>query len=279
MKRSWRWAIVTSQIHAEEHKEVIDICRYAGFKSMEVLENFIRGIPPAHLEEVRKQYEESGVEFSAFHLPFSKEDDLAAFYETERKYAESRMLDCFQKAALLGSEVCVLHPSTTVFDVDDEGIDRYLYFLGKSLEALLPRAQEFGLTIAVENMLPGAHGYRLGSRPEHFKLFAEKFDHPNLGFCLDTGHAHISHGESGPVQFFDVMKDRLIAFHLQDNAGDRDSHLAPGHGLIDWQALFERMSAINFSRPVSIEAPPFHYGPKYSLDAWKGMVEDMERLF
>ena len=57
---------------------------------------------------------------------------------------------------------------------------------------MLETAATCGVTVALENMLPGEDGGRLGSRPEHFERFARAFDHPNLGFCLDTGHALVA---------------------------------------------------------------------------------------
>lgn len=280
MGRRWSWAITGYQVYGKEHSEIVKICRYAGALSVEGTSVFVDKKSSDEILDVRKQYEEAGVDIFAFHLPFSAEYDIAGFYETQRRDAVEKILNYLEKAALLGSEVCVLHPTTTSFNVEDEGLDRYLRSMEKSIEVLVPRAEKLGLTIAIENMLPGDGGYRLGSHPEHFELFAEKFAHPGLGFCLDTGHAHVSHGESGPADFFDVMSDNLVAFHLQDNSGDRDSHLAPGHGLIDWKVIFKGMSDINYSNPATIEAPPFSYGPyqTYSLDAWKGMIDETDRL-
>ena len=184
-----------------------------------------------------------------------------------------------EKAALMGSRVVILHPSTSHFYIEEEGMDRFLIQMGKTLEALLPKAEELNLVIALENMLFGERG-RAGSLPEHFTVFAEKFGHPNLGFCLDTGHALVAGGPNGPANFFEAMSKRLVAFHLHDNAGDRDSHLAPGHGLVDWKVLFGRMAEMKFSDAVCIEAPPFNYSDnyKYSLDAWKQLIEETDAL-
>ena len=109
-----------------------------------------------------------------------------------------------------------------------------------------------GVTVAIENLLPDEDGGRLGSRPEHFERFARAFDHPNMGFCLDTGHALVA-GRQEAHAFPAAMGERLIAFHLADNAGDRGSHLAQQ----------------DYGHSVCIETPSFDFGPDFTDDAWK----------
>ena len=69
-----------------------------------------------------------------------------------------------------------------------------------------------------------------------------------------------------------------IPYHLADNAGDRDSHLAPGHGLVDWSTAFRRAAEIGYAHSMCIETPPFAHGPNYSMEAWKGMVQETDAL-
>jgi sugar phosphate isomerase/epimerase len=51
--------------------------------------------------------------------------------------------------------------------------------------------------------------------------------------CFDIGHAHIEEGV-GPS--FEAMKDHLVSSHIHDNHGDKDEHLLPFDGTIDWDA-------------------------------------------
>ena len=74
------------------------------------------------------------------------------------------------------------------------------------------------------------------------------------------------------------MGERLIAFHLADNAGNRDSHLAPGHGRFFWGEFFRELGKRDFRNTVCVEAPPFDYGPDYSLEAWKGLHREVSLL-
>jgi sugar phosphate isomerase/epimerase len=278
MKREWTWAVTGYQFPDRPHAEIIETCLHAGASSVEATPAFVADRTVDERDEVKRQYQQAGLMLDTLHLPFGPEDDIAAFYETPRRRAVEHMKRVFTGAAALGSRAVILHPTTCSYSVEAEGMDRYLHHMGRSLRELIPRAEQLDLTIALENMLPGQDGARLGSRPEHFVRFAREFGAPNLGFCLDTGHAFISEGAGGPGTFFDAMEGHLVAFHLQDNAGDRDSHLAPGHGLIDWKSVFERISKMHFPHSVCIESPPFCPGPNftYPADAWKQMIEEIE---
>ena len=75
-----------------------------------------------------------------------------------------------------------------------------------------------------------------------------------------------------------AMGSRLVAYHLADNAGDRDSHLAPGHGRVDWSTVFRQAAAANYSNTMCIETPPFASGPDYSIQAWTSMVDECRQL-
>ena len=157
-----------------------------------------------------------------------------------------------------------------------EGLESYFRQIGKSLDVLLREAEALNFTIALENMLPSGGG-RFTSRPEHFERIIRDFAHPKLGFCLDTGHALVA-GRGDAHRFFEVMGPRMVAFHLADNAGDRDSHLAPGHGRVDWRRFFRHAGRIGYKRSMCIETSPFDFGPDYTDNAWKQMVADTDAL-
>ena len=280
MQKTWTWSTTGYSFLNRSLEEIVQICTHAGLSGLEGAVELFPNRTEAELEKIAVQFEKTGLKTDSFHLPFSAEDDIVCFYETTRKKAVEKIQRAMQQAAALGGRTAVLHPSTSSFDIDVEGLDNYLRQMDRSLQVLLPCAEKLGLIIAIENMLPGEDGPRLGSKPEHFALFAEKFAHPHLGFCLDTGHALVAGGPQGAHAFFQVMAPHLVAFHLADNAGDRDSHLAPGRGLVDWDVLFRGIAEIGFARPICIETPPFAPGPNhgYSLNAWKQLVDDTDVL-
>lgn len=279
MRKTWSWSTTGYSFVGKPHETIHEICKTAGLAGIEGAPELFDGKTDVELEAIGAQYRAAGLVIETFHLPFNAQDDLASFYETVRKQAVETTRTWIERSARLGATVGIQHPSTSRYNVDVEGFDNYLRQLGKSLSALLPVAETLGYTIALENMLPGEGG-RLASRPEHFERFIQEFDHPNVGFCLDTGHALVAAGPERADAFFAAMAPRLVAFHLADNAGDRDSHLAPGHGLVDWAAVFQHAARLNYTRCLCIETPPFAYGPNstYSLNAWRQMVVEMDGL-
>jgi sugar phosphate isomerase/epimerase len=96
-----------------------------------------------------------------------------------------------------------------------------------SLENLAMFAKARGVTIALENT-PS----ELGSPSVLHKFLVET--HLNdLKLCFDAGHAHI---EEGVTPGFEAMRDHLVSSHIHDNHGDKDEHLLPFDGTIDWDA-------------------------------------------
>jgi sugar phosphate isomerase/epimerase len=97
-----------------------------------------------------------------------------------------------------------------------------------SLENLSMFAKARGVVIALENT-PS----ELGSPSVLCKFLIDT--HLNdLKLCFDIGHAHIEEGV-GPS--FEAMRDHVVSSHIHDNHGDKDEHLVPFDGTIDWDAV------------------------------------------
>ncbi|MFH1572059.1 MAG: sugar phosphate isomerase/epimerase family protein [Gemmatimonadota bacterium] len=279
MEITWSWSVTGYTFAGRPHEEIRQTCRAAGAAGIEGAAEVFPGATPPELEKLAAAYRADGLTFDTFHLPFTAADDVASFYETARRQAVETMRHWLERAGALGVRAVILHPSATRYNVDAEGLDPYLRQLGRSLETLLPAAAGLGIVVAVENMLPGEAGGRFCSRPEHFERLTREFADPSLGYCLDTGHALVAGGgPAGAARFPAAMGRHLVAFHLADNAGDRDSHLAPGRGLVDWGPVFRAAAANGYRHSMCIETPPFAAGPAYSLQAWQALVRGTEAL-
>ena len=219
-------------------EEIIVMCKKAGFYGIEgTAEEGIFNGPLSGLSKIGEAFKKAGLSIDTFHLPFEKPvlDDIAALYESDRIRVVERMKYWIERAVACGSRIGILHPTTraainglSCYDVDKEGLDKLCGQVNKSLQAMLKFCEQFDFKIAIENMPPRSGG-RLGCRNEHLIKMYEENKHPLLGFCLDTGHALLSYGKDAMKAYY-AMEDHLIAFHLADNAGDRDSHILPGHG-------------------------------------------------
>ncbi|MBR4684068.1 MAG: sugar phosphate isomerase/epimerase [Spirochaetia bacterium] len=266
--------------------ETIDICRKAGFYGIEGWAD--HGFFTGSLKDFTKlgeAFKAAGLVINTFHLPYEQPvlDDIATLYELDRTRVVERMKYWIERAAACGAKIGILHPTTraainglSCYDADKEGLDKLCGQANKSLQAMLKFGEQFGFKIAIENMPPRSGG-RLGSRNEHMIKLYEENKHPNLGFCLDTGHALLSYGKDAMKAYY-AMEEHLIAFHLADNAGDRDSHLLPGHGHFPWNDFFKALNKRGFSDTVCVETPPFDIGPDFSTDAWCNMFKELNEL-
>jgi sugar phosphate isomerase/epimerase len=78
-----------------------------------------------------------------------------------------------------------------------------------------------------------------------FRYFLDRLDSPGLGCSFTVNHAHLV--PEGIEGFLDVMPiDRLGEVRLADNLGDREVHLMPGTGNIDFGRLFERLERAGY---------------------------------
>src|SRR5690606_2002247 len=132
------------------------------------------------LVELRNRYAEAGIVINSFHLPFAGDDDIASFYESQRRGAVRRMARWIEVAGHLGARVVIQHPTTNRWPAEENGLDRYFEQLHKSIEELLPAARAAGVIIGLENMTPGEGGGRFFSKAEHFRRFAQECVDPNV---------------------------------------------------------------------------------------------------
>ena len=260
-------------------EQIIDICRKSGSSGLEGNTLLFEGKTISELEKTGREFRNAGLIIQTFHLPYQDpvKDDIAALYETDRMKAETNIKRWIEKASALGAEIGIIHPTSRKgYDVNIEGIDRINLQADKTIQSLLKFSEQFNFKIALENMLPYSGG-RFGCEIIHMTELFKRNKHKNLGFCMDTGHALVASGEKA-MDVFHAFKDHLIALHLADNGGDRDSHLAPGHGNFFWKDFFSELGKINFQNTVCIEAPPFSFGPDYSVESWKKMINDTKKL-
>ena len=103
-----------------------------------------------------------------------------------------------------------------------------------SLEHLSLFAKQRGVTIALENT-PGEL-----ATPANLRRFAEQTRLMDLRFCFDVGHAHIGDGIAASLE---PMRSLIVTTHIHDNHGDKDEHLVPYQGTIDWTATMKGLPA------------------------------------
>jgi sugar phosphate isomerase/epimerase len=102
-----------------------------------------------------------------------------------------------------------------------------------SLEHLAIFAKQRGVTIALENTPGGL------ATPSYLRHFIQETRLADLRLCFDVGHAHV---EDGVERSFETMREMVVTTHLHDNHGERDEHLLPFEGTVDWTAALKALN-------------------------------------
>lgn len=126
--------------------------------------------------------------------------------------------------------------------------ERMVIHLGDRHEPWSPRALEYSLT-ALEHLRAFANplGVKLAvenienevTRPEHIREIFSIGHFKDIGVCLDTGHAHLGEGVMNTLM---QLRDLITTTHLHDNHGNKDEHLWPGDGAIEWKPVVEELA-------------------------------------
>jgi sugar phosphate isomerase/epimerase len=159
---------------------------------------------------------------------------------------------------------CIQHVARARDDPDQRRWDAAF----SSLELLSLFARQRGITLALENT-PGEM-----ASPANLKNFLEQTRLTNVKLCFDTGHAHL---EGGVVASLETIRDLVVTAHVHDNRGERDDHLLPYEGTIDWNGA---LIALPPGMPYVFELKePAAAAGSTDLQAFAGTLQGMRTVF
>ncbi len=138
-----------------------------------------------------------------------------------------------------------------------------------SIENLSVFAKARGVTIALENT-PS----ELGS-PSSLQQFAIETRLNDLRLCFDTGHAHM---ETGVDAAMELMRDRIATSHVHDNHGEKDEHLLPFDGGIDWEATIGALASARLAPAIVLELKD-QSGGKPALEQVCATFDKLEKIY
>ncbi len=227
-----------AQFGVAEHIRSLELIKAAGFDAAEF--SHIEHLNDAELREIAGAARSLGV------TPWSAHSWQAIVSELGDVDHALKEYDAFlHKSELLGVEVVVVHCAGSRVDLDDPRVRAARRDANLScLEPLAERAARAGVRVAIEN---GAHR----DDWEFIVEMVREFGHPNVGLNVDTGHANL--GDMDAPTAVRLAGDRLITTHLQDNFGERDDHLPPGKGRIDWPAVVAALREVGYSGCYMVE--------------------------
>ncbi len=245
----WNISLSTGCFYSRPIFDVLDEIRDSGFESIEVC-SF-----PAHLdyhdkEDVARAGEKLrtlGIRPVSFHAPFADKIDITDLDPAVRAAAVHELLTACDAAAVMGVRNMVLHPGPEREGrpPEHEFLDR-MKNAAQSLNIVAERCCKQGVHLVLENMLP----HLLFGHINDMLYLLGSIKNCEVGACLDTGHAFLAR-ELGTVVH--KLSGHLHLVHVNDNRGDRDEHLAPGEGHIDWAWFVYELRRYHFSGTLVLE--------------------------
>jgi sugar phosphate isomerase/epimerase len=98
----------------------------------------------------------------------------------------------------------------------------------ESLETLLPRARDLGVTIAIETQGSGTRPeHLLMQTPDEYRRLLRDFSPGTLGINLNVAHTRLASTTLtfSIEEFLDVVASHVVAMELSHNNGKEDQHL------------------------------------------------------
>jgi sugar phosphate isomerase/epimerase len=129
-------------------------------------------------------------------------------------------------ASYIDAKAITTHPGM-INRLEDKIRNLGMVYSVETLEKANGYAEERGIMFSVENM-PNRYAYFCNNAQEH-ELFVKEI---GSYATVDTGHANTS----DDTESFFKMK-RIAYYHLNDNDGEKDQHLALGEGTFDLNLL------------------------------------------
>ncbi|MBQ8310434.1 MAG: sugar phosphate isomerase/epimerase [Clostridia bacterium] len=208
------------------------------------------------LEAIRK----NGLAISQAHAPFGAYDPARPEI---LDYAIEIYKSIIRFCGTVGCPRLIIHGIThqpryqNVTPAECNALNHKLY------ESLIPTLQEVkSVTVCLENC-PGWStfggytnfwsGYCCDPHEATAEIdrYNEKAGVPCFGFCLDTGHLHLT--RIFFHSYLSVLGNRVCALHVHDNVQTRDSHLMPYTGSIDWKEFTDALRDIGYTGDISFE--------------------------
>ena len=225
-----------------------------------------------------------GMSFKDAHAPFGPFLDLCCPVEEARPEMITRQKLTLQLIASMGVDTITIHTGNETA-YPDYPLEVQFEAIKRSLDELLPLAEELGITICIENIW-----FRINT-PERLLAIKECFPTDALGFCYDAGHANLmdkgrNFPESNPYKawgdvtptwddkILEKMLPHVVNCHLHDNDGISDKHRNIGNGTIDWNHIVPLLKSAPRLKVIQSEVIPIKAGASI-----KSICEKFNELF
>ncbi len=202
---------------------------------------------PEELRRLRALLDECGLAVPSFipaqfRYPTSLCSPIDAIRHDSIRYIEAGI----ETAHALGSPVVSVCPGHTLYG---QGIEDGWARLVDSLKKLSDYAARRAIRLALEP----ADRYEtdLVQNTEQALRLLQEIGSDSLGIVLDVGHSQIV-GED-PAAAVRALGSALFHVHIDDTHGQRDDHLVPGQGIVDFGSFFAALREVGYKGFLTAE--------------------------
>jgi sugar phosphate isomerase/epimerase len=221
---------------AERHFRYVDIC-------LDDPPNELGSFEDARAKGVRELLERHGIHLGLHTLSAVNVAETSPFL---RDAVDEYLRAYVDLSRRLGAEWIVVHAGYH-FTSDFEQRKRAAL---ERLRRIADHAEKAGARLLLENMNPepkDAEVRYLGHDVAECRFFFDHLTSPALGWAYTVNHAHmLPEGIGRFTELFDLR--RCGEVRLADNKGDKEEHLKPGEGTIDFRAMFDQLENAGYDR-------------------------------
>ena len=202
-----------------------------------------------HVRELGNWFKSEKIEFHSMHSPIYLSNDFKSGGPTVNIVdADKRMrieaMDEIKRAIEVAEYAPFRFLIQHIGKSDEYDDPRKFENALSGIEHLRAFARPLGVSLLLENIPNDL------STPERLKEIIQLLRYEDLGVCFDVGHAHLM---SSVHQAFGVLEDRIRSTHIHDNKRDKDSHLWPGDGTIDWEQTMQSLRSATHAPALLLE--------------------------
>ena len=246
---------ISTFIHVKErlHPGLLDGLVRGGAQTIEIFaarQHLDYANRKQHVREIADWFRSTAIPLNSVHAPLyadyewgragSPPINVAASDRASRVEAMDEIKRALELAEQMPFRFLIQHIGVPGESFDDRKIEAAM----TSIEHLRAFAKPLGVSILLEN-IPNEL-----STPEKLVELIHAAHFEDVGICFDFGHAHLM---TDVPQAFDTLKNHIRSTHVHDNARDRDSHLWPGAGSIDWKQSMDLLKTAPHQPPLLLE--------------------------
>ena len=150
-------------------------------------------------------------------------------------YTEST-IDWIKRISKAGIRIAIIHMAATITPpkMSEIGFER--------LNKIVRSCEENNVYLAMENV----HDW------DYVHIPFKKANSSYVKMCLDFGHANGFTKDINKLNYKEIAKD-IICLHIHDNFGERDQHLIPFDGNIDFNFILKELKSNGFKGNLTLE--------------------------